>query len=208
MISYIRGTLAEVIEDVIVVETGGVGINIHVPLTVTERLPRIGEEILIYTYLKVAEDSLTLFGFETRRDLDMFRRLISVNGIGPRGALAILSTLAPEDLRMAIIAGDAKSISRAPGIGAKTAQRVILDLREKVTADDLSFNVSAAERAAAAGRGASSGAEKSAAGEAMEALIQLGYSATEAGRAVRAVENAEGMDSEALLKGALRQFRF
>jgi len=207
MISYIRGTLAEVIEDVIVVETGGVGINIHVPLTVTERLPRIGEEILIYTYLKVAEDSLTLFGFETRRDLDMFRRLISVNGIGPRGALAILSTLTPEDLRMAIIAGDAKSISRAPGIGAKTAQRVILDLREKVTADDLSFNAGAAERAAA-GRGASSGAEKSAAGEAMEALIQLGYSATEAGRAVRAVENAEGMDSEALLKAALRQFRF
>ena len=208
MISYIRGTLAEVAEDVVVVETGGVGINIHVPLTVVERLPRIGEEVLIYTYLKVAEDALTRFGFESRRDLDMFRRLISVNGIGPRGALAILSTLSPEDLRMAIIAGDAKSISRAPGIGAKTAQRVILDLHDKVTAEDLSFNAGAAAISAAAGRGASGGAEKSAAGEAMEALIQLGYSATEAGRAVRAVENAEGMDSEALLKAALRQFRF
>ena len=120
MISYIKGTLTEVLGDTIVVEAGQVGVNIHVPLTVTEQLPRIGEEVLIYTYLKVAEDALTLFGFLTRRDLDLFRRLIMVNGIGPKGALAILSVLSAEDLILAIVTGDARSIARAPGVGPKT----------------------------------------------------------------------------------------
>ena len=202
MISYIRGTLTEVLGDTVVVEAGQVGVNIHVPLTVTEQLPRIGEEVLIYTYLKVAEDALTLFGFLTRRDLDLFRRLIMVNGIGPKGALAILSVLSAEDLILAIVTGDAKSIARAPGVGPKTAQRVILDLKDKVSLEDavpagLSRPASAAVPA-----------DQGAAREAMEALVQLGYSPAEAGKAVRSVENADAMDSEALLKAALKQFRF
>ena len=202
MISYIRGTLTEVLGDTVVVEAGQVGVNIHVPLTVTEQLPRIGEEVLIYTYLKVAEDALTLFGFLTRRDLDLFRRLIMVNGIGPKGALAILSVLSAEDLILAIVTGDAKSIARAPGVGPKTAQRVILDLKDKVSLED----------AVPAGLGrpapAAMPADQGAAREAMEALVQLGYSPAEAGRAVRSVENADAMDSESLLKAALKQFRF
>ena len=136
MISYIRGTLAEGLGDTVVVETGQVGINIRVPLTVTEQLPRIGEEVLIYTYLKVSEDALTLFGFLTRRDLDLFRRLITVNGIGPKGALGILSVLSADDLILAVVTNDAKAIARAPGIGPKTAQRVILDLKDKVSLEE------------------------------------------------------------------------
>lgn len=202
MISYIRGTLAEVLGDTVVVETGQVGINIRVPLTVTEQLPRIGEEVLIYTYLKVSEDALTLFGFLTRRDLDLFRRLITVNGIGPKGALGILSVLSADDLILAVVTNDAKAIARAPGIGTKTAQRVILDLKDKVSLED-------AVPAGMAGKAAAPvSAERGAAMEAMEALVQLGYSPAEAGKAVRSVGNAEDMDSEALLKAALKQFRF
>ena len=202
MISYIRGTLAEVLGDTVVVETGQVGINIRVPLTVTEQLPRIGEEVLIYTYLKVSEDALTLFGFLTRRDLDLFRRLITVNGIGPKGALGILSVLSADDLILAVVTNDAKAIARAPGIGPKTAQRVILDLKDKVSLED-------AVPAGMAGKVAAPvSAERGAAMEAMEALVQLGYSPAEAGKAVRSVGNAENMDSEALLKAALKQFRF
>ena len=202
MISYIRGTLTEVLGDTVVVEAGQVGVNIHVPLTVTEQLPRIGEEVLIYTYLKVAEDALTLFGFLTRRDLDLFRRLIMVNGIGPKGALAILSVLSAEDLILAIVTGDAKSIARAPGVGPKTAQRVILDLKDKVSLED------AVPAGLARPASAAMPADQGAAREAMEALVQLGYSPAEAGRAVRSVENADAMDSESLLKAALKQFRF
>ena len=148
------------------------------------------------------EDALTLFGFLTRRDLDLFRRLITVNGIGPKGALGILSVLSADDLILAVVTNDAKAIARAPGIGPKTAQRVILDLKDKVSLED-------AVPAGMAGKAAAPvSAERGAAMEAMEALVQLGYSPAEAGKAVRSVGNAENMDSEALLKAALKQFRF
>jgi len=201
MISYVKGTLSEIIGDVIVVEAGSVGINIHVPLTVMDQLPSPGEEVMIFTYLKVSEDALTLYGFNSRRDLDMFRQLIGVNGIGPKGALAILSTLSPEDLRMAVLTADAKAISRAPGIGLKTAQRVILDLKEKVSLEDIVTPEGKEKGSTAGGR---SGPAK----EAMEALVQLGYSSMDAGKAVRAVEITDGMDSEAVLKEALKALAF
>ncbi len=203
MISFVQGTLAAKEGDLIVVQAGAVGLNIHVPLTVTEQLPKTGEEVMIHTYLKVAEDSLTLYGFLSVRDREMFCRLINVNGIGPKGALAILSTLTPDDLRMAVLTGDAKAIARAPGVGLKTAQRILLDLKDKISFEDLE---TFADQGAAqpAGRAAAAGA----ASEAVEALVQLGYSLSEAGRAVRAVEGAEQMDSEQILKAALKQFRF
>ena len=203
MISFVQGTLAAKEGDLIVVQAGAVGLNIHVPLTVTEQLPKTGEEVMIHTYLKVAEDSLTLYGFLSVRDREMFCRLINVNGIGPKGALAVLSTLTPDDLRMAVLTGDAKAIARAPGVGLKTAQRILLDLKDKISFEDLE---TFADQGAAqpAGRGAAAGA----ASEAVEALVQLGYSLSDAGRAVRAVEGAEQMDSEQILKAALKQFRF
>jgi len=199
MISYVKGTLSGIMDDVIVVEAGSIGINIHVPLTVVDELPPVGEEVLIYTFLKVSEDALTLYGFNTRRDLDMFRQLIGVSGIGPKGALAILSTLSPDDLRMAILTADAKAISRAPGIGSKTAQRVILDLKEKVSLDDVML-----PDAGKGGQGGKAGTDAGPVKEAMEALVSLGYTGTDAGKAVRQVEIKEGMSSEEVLKAALK----
>ena len=137
VISYIRGMLAEKAGDMIVVEAGQVGFGIRVPMTVLESLPPLGEEVRIYTHMQVKEDDMSLYGFLNRQDLEMFRQLIGVNGIGPKGALAILSALRPDDLRLAILTGDARAISRAPGIGAKTAQRIILDLKDKVSAEEM-----------------------------------------------------------------------
>ena len=137
MISYVKGILAEKAKDRIVVESGMMGIGIFVPMSVLEVLPPLGEEVKIYTHLQVREDDMSLYGFLSRSDLEMFRQLLGVNGIGPKGALGILSALRPEDLRLAVMTGDAKAISRSPGVGAKTAQRIILDLKDKVQAEDL-----------------------------------------------------------------------
>ena len=198
MISYVKGILTEIIEDTIIVETGGIGVEIHVPLTLIGSLPHIGDELKIYTYFKVAEDSMSLYGFENRRDLDMFRQLIAISGIGPKGALAILSTLSPDELRMAVIAGDAKAISAAQGIGVKTAQRVILELKDKISAEDLLGSAGYKNTASVNSN------ESTASSEAVEALIALGYTGSQALRAVREVEIDDSMDSEAVLKAALK----
>ena len=198
MISYVKGILTEIIEDTIIVETGGIGVEIHVPLTLIGSLPHIGDELKIYTYFKVAEDSMSLYGFENRRDLDMFGQLIAISGIGPKGALAILSTLSPDELRMAVLAGDAKAISAAQGIGAKTAQRVILELKDKISAEDLLGSAGYKNTASVNSN------ESTASSEAVEALIALGYTGSQALRAVREVELDDSMDSEAVLKAALK----
>ena len=198
MISYVKGILTEIIEDTIIVETGGIGVEIHVPLTLIGSLPHIGDELKIYTYFKVAEDSMSLYGFENRRDLDMFGQLIAISGIGPKGALAILSTLSPDELRMAVLAGDAKAISAAQGIGAKTAQRVILELKDKISAEDLLGSAGYKNTASVNSN------ESTASSEAVEALIALGYTGSQALRAVREVEIDDSMDSEAVLKAALK----
>lgn len=198
MISFVRGRLAEVAESSCVVETAGLGMEINIPYTVLEELPHIGEEVILYTYFKIAEDAMSLYGFLSRRDEEMFERLISVSGIGPKAALAILSTLAPDDLRMAIAAGDAKAIAKAPGVGAKTAQRLILDLRDKIDiAEIIGGGTSGAAGASAAAAGGAP------AREAVEALTALGYSASEAARAVREAAS-EDMTSEDVLRAALK----
>ena len=201
MISYIKGPLTEVWEDTIVVETGGMGWNIHVPLTVLEALPRIGKEVRIYTSLQVREDAMTLYGFLNRQDLKMFVQLLGVSGIGPKAGLGILSAMGPDDLRMAIISGDAKAISRAPGIGPKTAQRVILDLKDRIRMEDvLPENLSSSGLSAASAAGGMEGVGK----EAMEALVALGYSMTEAAKAVRQITVTETMTTEDVLKASLK----
>lgn len=205
MFSYIKGTLEEILEDRIVVETGGIGWNIHVPLSVLDRIPRTGGEVRIYTSFQVREDAMTLYGFLSRQDQQMFEQLLGVNGIGPKAALGILSTLQPDDLRMAIISEDAKAISRAPGIGPKTAKRVILDLKDRIKIEDIlpgSF-AGGSEVPSSAATGME-GVGK----EAIEALVALGYSMTEATKAVRQVEITEGMSAEAVLKGSLKYLAF
>lgn len=207
MFSYIKGTLEEYWEDTVVIESGGIGWNIHVPLSVLDRLPHVGEQMKVYTSFQVKEDSMTLYGFLSRQDLKMFNQLLGVNGIGPKAALGILSSLTPDDLRMAIIAEDAKAIAKAPGIGPKTAKRVILDLKDKISMDDvlpLQFAGGQAEANVAAAASGVDGAEK----EAIEALVALGYSPTEATKAVRQVEIKEGMNAEAVLKASLKFLAF
>ena len=201
MISYIRGILTEASGDGIVVEAGGIGYEIRVPLSVLERLPRLGEEVKIHTFLQVREDGVGLFGFLDRGELAMFKQLLGVGGIGPKGALGVLTALKPDDLRLAVISGDAKAIARAPGVGIKTAQRIILDLKDKVSMDDI--------LPAADGSGPDSGGRGdallgAAAREAMEALTALGYSAMEASRAVVRVEVTGDMTAEDVLKQSLR----
>ena len=136
MISYIRGTLAEIEEDRILVDVGGIGYGIYMPGESITRLPAVGTEIKIHTYLNVREDAMQLFGFLTKDDLRVFRLVIGVSGIGPKGGLNILSCLSPDDLRFAVMAGDAKAISKAPGIGKKTAEKLIIELKDKLSIED------------------------------------------------------------------------
>lgn len=207
MISYIKGPLTAIEEDVIVVEAGGVGMGIHVPLSVLDRLPGIGREVTVYTYFQVREDAMSLYGFLNRQDRDMFRQLIGVNGVGPKAALGILSTMTPDNLRMAIVTGDAKAISRAPGIGPKTAQRLILDLKDKISMEEVLGNLALpCDGGASAALGTASMGE--AAKEAVQALVALGYSNMEANKAVKQVEVTETMTAEDVLKASLRYLSF
>ena len=127
MISYIRGTLAAFEEDKVIVDVGGVGYGIYMSGQDMGRLPGVGSEVKIHTYLNVKEDAMQLYGFLTRDALQVFRLLIGVSGIGPKGGLGILSALTPDDLRFAVMAGDVNAISAAPGIGKKTAEKLILE---------------------------------------------------------------------------------
>lgn len=197
MYAYIKGELTEIHTDHIVLEAGGIGYQIFIPGQTLQSLPPLGEEMKVYTYLYIREDAMILYGFLTRDDLELFRKLISVSGIGPKGGLSILSALDADDLRFAILSGDAKAIAKAPGIGAKTAQRVILELKDKMSLED------AFEKKAEHVKGAAS-AEPSVKQDAVMALTALGYSSTESLKAVSAVQITEDMDVEEVLKAALK----
>ena len=198
MYAYIKGELAEINTDHIVIEAGGIGYQVFISLQTFDYLPSVGENLKIYTYLYLREDAMILYGFLTKDDLELFKLLISVSGIGPKGGLAILSTLEADDLRFAILSGDAKAISKAPGGGGKTAQRVILELKDKLSLED-AFEAKTEhvqKNAAVAG-----GSVKN---DAVMALTALGYSSTESLKAVSAVEITEDMDVEEVLKAALK----
>lgn len=205
MINYVRGILTDIEENMIVVEAEGIGYGIRVPASVMGELPKTGDELMIYTYFSVKEDSMTLFGFLSKEDREMFRQLIGVNGVGPKGALAILSVLRPDDLRMAVMSGDAKSISRAQGIGAKTAERVILDLRDKV--GEPAFVTASAIRGTGIANVSPQAFSAGPVAEAIEALVMLGYSRTDAGRAAAGVQLTDGMTTEEVLKSALKNIK-
>ena len=198
MYAYIKGELAEINTDHIVIEAGGIGYQVFISLQTFDYLPSVGENLKIYTYLYLREDAMILYGFLTKDDLELFKLLISVSGIGPKGGLSILSTLEADDLRFAILSGDAKAISKAPGVGGKTAQRVILELKDKLSLED-AFEAKTGhvqKNAVSAG-----GSVKN---DAVMALTALGYSSTESLKAVSAVEITEDMDVEEVLKAALK----
>ena len=201
MYSYIKGELVEILDDVIVVEAGQIGYNIHIPASMIDNFTGPGQEVKIYTYLQVKEDDMQLYGFLTRDDLNIFKLLLGVNGIGPKGALAVLSVMTPDDLRFAVLGEDAKSIAKAPGIGNKTAQRVILELKDKISLED-AFEAKTAH--VAEGQSATSSVKN----EAVQALTALGYSSSEALKAVSGVELTEDITVEEVLKEALKQMAF
>lgn len=204
MIAYVNGIIEYIEEGLCVVDVGGVGMNVFISGSTMDRMPGIGEAVKLYTYTSVKEDSFTLYGFLSRDELSLFKMLITVNGIGPKGGLSILSVMTPDDLRFAIMAGDSKSISAAPGIGKKTAERITLELRDKikVSEDDMLGN------SAAVTMDDLSGDASSARDEAVAALVALGYNSTDAMKAVRKVLKADesaASDTEVLLKLALKE---
>ena len=203
MIQFVRGILDTVSENQIVVENQGIGWGILVPLSVVSAVPQTGNEVKIYTYMHVREDAMQLFGFLTKDELAMFQLLITVSGIGPKGALGILSVMDADALRFAILADDAKSISKAPGIGVKTAGRLILELRDKVDFEEAIEGALDRGEMNAAGR-SSAGENGAAANEAIQALVALGYSSAEAVKAVKKVAAAPDQTVEDILKAALK----
>ena len=191
MISYIKGVVDSVELDRVVIENNQIGYNILMPVTALETLG-IGEEVKIYTYFNVREDAMQLFGFFSKEELELFKKLISVSGVGPKGSLAIVSALPGEQLQMAIISGDAKAISKAQGIGAKTAQRIIIELKDKIDLEDMIHT---------SGNDDISNSVQS---DAVDALVALGYSKGDAFSAVKKIEITESMDVEEVLKKALK----
>ena len=200
MITYVKGELVEINDNNIVVECYGIGYEIMVPSSVLSGLPSIGDMVKIFTYQNVKEDALDLYGFLTKDDLTIFKLLITVNGIGPKGALNILTVISPDELRLAVLSDDVKAIQKAPGIGGKTAQKLIIELKDKLSIEDVITKGATRIDVALP--------SQSARDEAIEALVSLGYSSSEAIRAVRAVADADSMESEQLLKAALKQIAF
>ena len=201
MIGYVKGVLEEADEQSVMIDNHGIGYRIFVPSSAFSGALPIGKEVKIYTYLSVKEEAMQLYGFLTRDDLRMFRMLLGVNGIGPKAGLGILSALTADELRFAVLADDAASIAKAPGIGKKTAQKLILELKDKLNLED-AFEQKLANQAAKDITSADSGSQVQ---EAVQALTALGYPGTEALRAVKKVEGAESMTVEEILKAALKK---
>lgn len=206
MINFIKGELVEIGESTVVLDCNGMGFEINVPQNVFGKLPGLGEIIRLYTYFQVREDAMALFGFWERQDLVVFRLLISVNGIGPKAALGILSSITTDELRFAILAEDAKAIAKAPGIGAKTASKLILELKDKFKLED-AFEASFERKQAEQGQMTMFDQQgiEGVKEEAIQALVALGYSASEALKAVKQVAVVSGMTAEDVIKAGLKR---
>lgn len=201
MYAYIKGEVVWIGDSSIVIDNNGIGYNITVPGSVTDSGMNIGDEVKIYTHFAVREDAMQLYGFISKDDLTMFRMLLNVNGIGPKAACAILSGMSADDLRFAVLSDDAASIARAPGVGKKTAQKIILELKDKVDLQD-AFELKASHSAERASKDTANTAET----EAVMALTALGYPNAQALKAVRSASKKQGTSSvEDLLKAALKE---
>ena len=182
MISFIRGTVADLTENSAIIESNCIGFEINMTGNALAQL-HIGQEVKLHTYFQVREDAMVLYGFFNKDDLQVFKLLLGVNGVGPKAALGVLAGITADELRFAVLSDDVKTLSKAPGIGKKTAQKLIL------------------ATTAAAGAGMTDARQ-----EAVEALVALGYSSTDALRAVRKVTDVEPTDVEGILKAALKNF--
>lgn len=202
MISYIRGELVAVEEEKVIIDVNGVGFGIFMPGQSMNQLPAIGEEVKLHTYMNVREDAMQLFGFLTRDDLKVFKLVIGVSGIGPKGGLNILSQLSPDELRFAVMSHDVKAISAAPGIGKKTAEKLIIELKDKLSIEDVLDKTTDTSTAA------HSNTSNMVQAEAVQALAALGYGNSEALKAVKKVEVDDTTTVEDVLKLALKYIMF
>lgn len=202
MISYIRGELAAIEEDKVIVDINGVGFGVYMPGQAMNMLPAIGSEIKLHTYMNVREDAMQLFGFLTQDDLKVFKLVIGVSGIGPKGGLSILSQLSPDELRFAVMSHDVKAISATPGIGKKTAEKLIIELKDKLSIEEV------IERVSDTNSNHVSNATNQIQVEAVQALTALGYGNTEALKAVKKVEVNDETTVEEVLKLALKYIMF
>lgn len=197
MIHYIRGSLEIKLPESVVIETGGVGFKISVPSNSRLYMTQEGTEVSVFTYMNVREDDISLYGFDDEEGLMLFEKLITVNGVGSKAAMAILSAMPSGEVRKAIMYEDADMLTRANGIGKKTAQRIVLDLKDKVgTGADLSVPTGMADSLSAA--------TSDSKGEAIDALIALGYARAEAAEALVGIKEQD-LSVEEYIKLALKK---
>ena len=198
MISFIKGRLEEISLQSIVLEAGGIGYRVQVSPQTIARLPRLTDEIKIYTYMHVKEDGIALYGFLSGEEIDMFNLLILVSGIGPKVALGVLGVMEPQQVMLAITAEDFALLSKVPGVGKKTAQRIVLELKDRIQGRD-GLDISGADLSS---RGVSMGTNEKQ--DAIDALLALGYSRSESVKVI--METAlPGMSAEQIIKSALRK---
>lgn len=195
MISFLKGIIAAKTENGVVIDVGGIGFSVSMPVSDIARVGDVGENITVNTYFQIRDEQPEMYGFLTGEQMTYFNRLISISGIGPKAALAILGTLSVQDLAFAIISEDVKAITRAPGVGTKMAQRVILELKGKIDTQE-AVGSSVGTRPVQSGVRSDTGA--------VNALIALGASPSEAQKTVMQI-NAEGMSTEDIIKEALRR---
>ena len=197
MISYIKGILEDMSPGMVVVDNHGIGYQMMVPMR-GESFPKIGQEIKIYTHMHVREDDVSLFGFLSKEEKEAFELLIGVNGIGPKVGLSVVSTLSVYELKMAVISEDVKTISKTPGLGPKGAKKLILELKDKLSFEELEEDGVGAEIFDTSADSSDSVMIT------IEGLVSLGYSKSEAAIAVNKVEDAKDLTPEELLKKALK----
>ena len=195
MIAYVKGSLSEIASDSIIVDVNGIGYEILAGDYLIKQMPDIGTDVKIITYMDVKEDSQRLYGFMSKQEKELFTQLLSVSGIGPKGAMAILNELGPDNLIRAIMAGDSKSISKANGVGSKTAQKVVIELRDKLKLEGTMFDLD---------EDYSDPADDSAMSEATQGLCALGYSNVQALKAVKKVEGADKLTAQQIILQALK----
>ena len=198
MIAYISGALVSAGENYIVIDNHGMGYRIFVSGKFLEHIPAYGTQIKIYTHMYIREDELTLYGFHSEEELSVFRILIGISGVGPKVAMAILTALTIQELQLAVISEDAKTISKANGVGAKGASRIILELKDKLKMEDMmdaAYEQSIVQDTQ----------DLNAARDEILALVNLGYSNSEAALAVKKIGDTSQMDIESILKAALKK---
>lgn len=201
MIASVKGKLEGVTAESVIIDVNGLGVEAIVPATVINRLPKVDDNVKLYTYLHVREDVMQLYGFLEKEDLDFFKLLITVNGIGPKAGIAILSSMPVDILTFAILSEDIKTIEKAQGIGAKTAKKLILELKDKVGIIKSPKNISSGSYEETVSE---IGINNEIKDEAVQVLTALGYSQTEAMKAISTVEMTEGITSEELVKLSLK----